>query len=113
MYNKKTISFELDVLLNDWIVFMTIVIFTPIIEELVYRGILVHILFKNSTLGLIEIVYISFLFMLAHIDLTVNFLYLGYIFTIGVILLLIRIRKGLLVSIFIHSLINLIVFFFR
>ena len=113
LYNKKTISFELNNLLNDWTFFISTVILIPIIEEIVYRGVLVHILFKNSSLGVIEIVYISFLFMLAHIGLTMDWLYLLSVFTIGVILLLIRIRKGILISIIIHSLINLIVFLFR
>lgn len=98
--NKKDLFYQIPLLLS------TIVI-VPIIEELVYREILIKILGIKSKLTFIDLIYLSFLFTLIHIDInSINWLYLAHIFIMGIFLLLIRIRLGLAASIVMHIVIN-------
>lgn len=93
---------------------ISFIVLIPIFEELIYRDILVRVLINNNNISIGNIVYISLLFTLIHIiSNNINWLYLFFVFIIGAILLLIRLRKGLLASIIVHSLVNLIVFLFR
>ncbi len=90
------------------------ILFIPVIEELIYRDIMFKILVKNKRNIVLVSIFISFLFMLTHISPdNVDLLYLFYIFLNGMLLFLIRLKKGLLFSIIAHSSINLVVYLFQ
>ncbi len=110
LHQGKSNFREITDILEKWPLFISIVVLIPIIEELVYREILVRFLYINGVISVISILFVSFLFTLTHIGLdSTNWLYMIYIFIIGITLLFIRIKNGLFASMITHIFINAIV----
>lgn len=92
---------------------ITYLFLIPIVEELIYRGIMFRIIVNKNNIVVSSII-ISFLFMLIHIDSNnIDLSYLFYIFITGMVLFFVRLNNGLFNSIVVHSLINLTVYVFQ
>ena len=92
---------------------ITYLFLVPIVEELIYRGIMFRIIVNKNNIVVSSII-ISFLFMLIHIDPNnIDLSYLFYIFITGMVLFFVRLNNGLFNSIVVHSLINLTVYIFQ
>ncbi len=88
------------------LIFIDVVLLTPIIEEIIFRGYILKILEKKKLVP--KILFTSFLFTLTHIPSDLNSLFVIFIFAI--LLGLISLRFGLIYSIIFHSLYNFIWF---
>lgn len=80
------------------------VILIPIIEEIVFRGIIIKYLKENSKLK--KVIFSSILFALIHMPASIN--YLLIIFFLGIILCQIALNIGLIYSILFHSTYNFV-----
>lgn len=90
------------------------IILVPIIEEILYRDILIKILLNKGSGILFTAIFTSFLFSLTHlVPDDIDMLYLVYIFLNGMVLFYIRIKNNLFFAIISHSIINLVVYFFE
>lgn len=107
--NHKITAHQLDFIIfenpnfYDIFYFFLMVIITPIIEEILYRGIILNLLLKKYSV-IISLILSSLIFAFIHL----NFIGIGYLFLYGLLFGFAYYKtKSLFTSILLHFLINL------